>query len=144
MIFYYMVKKAVVFGGYSMDYSWIDGYCLAKAGAEKDYKAEWDAVRYMVKGKMFLMHGGDRDGKEIFTFKLEPEFGALMRSAHQEIVPGYYMNKEHWNSMYTYGSVPRDEVMQMLDRSYHLILGSLSKKQREEVLGGAAGGVKDV
>ena len=43
-----------------MKYGWIDEYCLAKNGAEKDFKIEWNAIRYLIGGKMFALQGGDK------------------------------------------------------------------------------------
>ncbi len=78
--------------------------------------------------------GGDRDEKPIITVKLDPVFGELMRSQYEDIVPGYYMNKEHWNSLYLDGNVPEYVLKDMLDKSYCLILESFSKKVQKEVL----------
>ncbi len=119
-----------------MKYAWMDEYCLAKKGVEKDYKPEWNATRYMIKGKMFVMQGGDKEGKPIVTVKLEPEHGEFLRKQYKDIIPGYYMNKEHWNSLYLEGNVPDEVVRDMLDRSYNLILSSLSKKLQKEILEG--------
>jgi predicted DNA-binding protein (MmcQ/YjbR family) len=77
-----------------MKYQWLDGYCLSKSGAEKDFKEEWDATRYMVGGKMFALQGGDKYGKAIITLKLEPVHGEILRQQYEDIIPGYYMNKE--------------------------------------------------
>ena len=93
-----------------MNYPWIDEYCLSKIGVERDYKTEWQATRYMIRGKMFAMQGGDKEGKPIITIKLSPMDGQALRSQFADIVPGYYMNKEHWNSLYLEGSVPDDIV----------------------------------
>ncbi|HCC34207.1 MAG TPA: DNA-binding protein [Ruminococcaceae bacterium] len=117
-----------------MKYDWFDAYCLAKNGVEKDYKAEWEASRYLIGGKMFVMHGGDKEGKEIITVKLAPEKGRFLRGQYSEIIPGYYMNKEHWNSMYVSGNVPDEVFREMLDDSYELVLKSLTKKARAEIL----------
>ena len=117
-----------------MKYEWIDEYCLAKKGVQKDYKPEWDAVRYRVKDKMFVLQGGDKEGRPIITVKLEPAVGACLRQQFKDIVPGYYMNKEHWNSLYLEGDVPNEIVRDMLDMSYDLVLSSLSKKLRKEIL----------
>lgn len=117
-----------------MKYEWIDAYCLSKKGAEKDFKAEWNATRYMIRGKMFAMMGGDKAGDPIISLKLEPAYGELLRSEYQDIIPGYYMNKVHWNSLYLEGNVPDDIVRDMIDRSYNLILGGLSKKLQQEIL----------
>jgi len=116
-----------------MNYSWIDEYLLKKPGVEKDYKPEWEATRYMIRGKMFGMQGGDKYGKPIFTMKLAPMDGQLLRATYKDIVPGYYMNKEHWNSLYLEGDVPDDVVRDMLVQSYEVLLNSLSKKAQQEV-----------
>lgn len=117
-----------------MKYEWIDEYCVSKQGAEKDYKVEWDAVRFMIRGKMFAMKCGDKEGKPIITIKLEPLLGEFFRNQYPDIVPGYYMNKQHWNSLYLEGNVPDDVVRDMLNKSYNIILQSFSKKIQQEIL----------
>ncbi len=117
-----------------MGYEWIDGYCLSKLGVTKDFKIEWNATRYFVGGKMFAMQGGDKEGKPIFTLKLQPELGDALRTEFIDIVPGYYMNKTHWNSLYLQGTVPDHVVRDMIDKSYEVVLSSLSKKMQEELL----------
>ena len=116
-----------------MGYEWIDQYCLSKKGTQKDYKPEWEATRYMLFGKMYLMAGSDKEGRPIVTFKLPPMDGVLMREQYKDIIPGYYMNKEHWNSMYLEGTVPDDVVKDMLDESYRILLTSLTKKAQKEI-----------
>lgn len=116
-----------------MKYDWADEYCLAKKGVEKDYKAEWEADRYMIKGKMFAMRGADKEGKPILTVKLEPVYGESLRQAHKDIVPGYYMNKLHWNSLYLEGDVPDGVLRDMLDNAYDTVLRAFSKKALAEI-----------
>lgn len=117
-----------------MGYEWFDEYCVSKIGVKKDYKEEWGATRYMIDGKMFLLHGGDQNGKAIITVKLEPMNGEMLRSQFTDIIPGYYMNKVHWNSLYLEGSVPDDVVRKMIDESYSLIVASLPKKVQKALL----------
>lgn len=119
-----------------MKYEWINDYCLSKKGAEKDFKVEWEAIRYLIGGKIFAMQGGDKDKKSIITLKCEPLFGRALREQNQYIVAGYYMNKEHWNSVYLDGDVSDDILKQMIDMSYELVLNSLSKKMQREIVGG--------
>ncbi|WP_315118184.1 MmcQ/YjbR family DNA-binding protein [uncultured Clostridium sp.] len=116
-----------------MRYGWLDEYCFSKKGAEKDFKVEWDATRYLIRGKMFAMQGGDKNKKAIITLKCKPMFGQLLREKYEHIIPGYYMNKEHWNSVYLEGDVPDDVLKQMIDMSYELVLNSLSKKKIREI-----------
>ena len=120
-----------------MKYEWLDEYCLSKKGAEKDFKLEWNATRYMIRGKMFAMQGGDKYGKPIITVKLEPLFGEILRKQYKDIIPGYYMNKEHWNSLYLDGDVPDAVLKDMLDKSYTILLASFSNKAQNEIAGGA-------
>ncbi len=117
-----------------MNYEWLDDYCLTKKGAEKDFKMEWDATRYLIGGKMFALQGGDKQKKPIITLKCVPPFGDMLRQEYEYIVPGYYMNKEHWNSVYLEGDVPDAILKQMIDMSYELVLNSLSKKVQKEIL----------
>lgn len=57
-----------------------------------------------------------------------------MRKQYEDIVPGYYMNKVHWNSVNPDGEVPDDLLKDLLDKSYQLVLGGLSKKKQQEIL----------
>lgn len=118
-----------------MEYKWLDEYCFNKKGGEKDFKEEWNATRYLIRGKMFVMKGGDKEGKAIITVKCEPSFSRFLRDEYEHIVPGYYMNKEHWNSVYVDGNVPDEVVKQMIDMSYNLVITSLSKKVQKEIIG---------
>jgi len=114
-------------------YEWADAYILSKKSVEKDFKAEWGVFRYMIRGKMFVMRGGDKNGSPILTMKLDPELGLLLRERYTDIVPGYYTNKDHWNSLYLEGDVPDEIVRDMLDKSYEALLRSFSKKVQEEI-----------
>lgn len=118
-----------------MNYDWLNEYCLNKNGSEKDFKEEWNATRYLIRGKMFVMKGGDKEGNPIITIKCEPSFGRFLRDEYKDIIPGYYMNKEHWNSVYIDGKVPDNVVKQMIDMSYSLIVSSFSKKIQKEITG---------
>ena len=117
-----------------MNYEWLDEYCLSKKGTIKDFKVEWNATRYLIGGKMFAMQGGDKHKKAIVTLKCDPLFTRSLREQYQHIVAGYYMNKEHWNSLYLDGDVPDDVLKQMIDMSYELVLGNLSKKVQKEII----------
>lgn len=119
-----------------MKYDWIDEYLLAKPGTEKDLQPEWNWVRYKIDGKMFSAVCLSDDNAPVYiTLKLEPLEGQFMREQYEDIIPGYYMNKTHWNSVRADGNVPDEVLKDMLDKAYSLILGSLSKKRQKEILG---------
>ena len=119
-----------------MKYEWMDEYSLQRPGAVKDYKDEWGAFRYMVGGKFFALLGGDKAGKPIVSLKLEPALGSMLREQYPDIIPGYYLNKEHWNSVYLEGDTPDDVLRMMIDESYRLVLGGLPKKVQREIADG--------
>lgn len=107
-------------------------YGLTKKGAREDFKIEWNAARLLIEDKMFAMICEDKEGKPIFTLKCNPELAELYRKQYKDVIPGYYMNKTHWNSIYIGGDVPDSALKEMLDMSYNLILESLPKKIKEQ------------
>ena len=121
-----------------MKYSWMDDYLMAKPGVTKDLQAEWNWIRYKVGEKMFAaICLDDATGKAMYiTLKLDPAEGEFLRQQYADIIPGYYMNKTHWNSVKAEGTVPDDLLREMLEKSYQLVLGSLSKKKQREILEG--------
>lgn len=119
-----------------MNCGFLENYMLSKKGITKEYKAEWEAFRYMLLDKMVVMEGCDNTGREILTFKCEPAYGELLRNTYKDIVPGYYMNKVHWNSVYKDGDVPEEVVKDMADQSYKLILSGFSKKKQADIAAG--------
>ena len=121
-----------------MKYTWMDEYLLAKKGVTKDLQADWNWIRYQVGGKMFAALCLDDGGKPVYiTLKLRPEEGEFWRGQYGDVIPGYYMNKTHWNSINPDGQVPDDILRDMLDESYTLVLGGLSKKMQREIFGEA-------
>ncbi len=119
-----------------MRYTWIDAYLLGKKGVTKDFKAEWNWIRYHVGEKMFAAICLDANGEpSLITLKAEPADGELLRAQYADIIPGYYMNKVHWNSIRPDGAVPDALMQNLLDKSYALVLGGLTKKKQKEILG---------
>ena len=83
-----------------MRYSWIDDYLMAKPAVTKDFKTEWNWIRYFIGGKMFAAVLLNKENKPYYiNLKLEPLEGDFLRRQYEDIVPGYYSNKQHWNSI---------------------------------------------
>jgi len=124
-----------------MKYQWLDSYLLQKPGAERDFKIEWQWHRYLVRGKMFAAvctpgreHPLHR-GRTMVILKCDPLLAELFRQKYPDVVPGFYCDKRHWNSVYLDGEVPDDVLRQMCDMSYLLVLKKLPKKVQREILG---------
>lgn len=120
-----------------MRYTWIDEYLLSKTGVTKDLQKDWNWIRYHIGGKMFAAVCLDENDKPYYiTLKLEPDEGDFLRQQYEDIIPGFYMNKMHWNSIKPDGEVPDDLLKDLLDKSYQLVLGGLSKKKQREIMEG--------
>ena len=118
-----------------MKYPWIDEYLLSKKGVTRDLQESWNWIRYHVGGKMFAAICLNEENKPYYiNLKLEPLEGDYFRSQYEDVSPGYYSNKVHWNSINPDGSLPDELLKNMLDKSYQLVLGGLSKKKQREIL----------
>ena len=118
-----------------MKYEWIEDYLMDKKGVKKDFKVEWQWHRYQIMNKLFAAICHDKDGKHIVSLKCDPTLGSMLRGKYPDIMPGFYMNKVHWNSVDLNGKVPTKILKDMIDQSYQLILASLSKKLQKEITG---------
>ena len=119
-----------------MRYNWLDEYLLSKPGVTKNLQTDWNWIRYLIGGKMFVaVCLGAEEKPYYITLKLEPAEGAFLREQYSDIIPGYYCNKEHWNSVRPDGEVPDDVLRTMLDHAYRAVLTSLSRNAQREALG---------
>ena len=101
-----------------MPYPWIDDYLLLKPGVTKDLQPDWNWIRYQIGGKLFAaVCLDDQDQPYYITLKLDPAEGDFLRGQYEDILPGYYMNKTHWNSVRVQGSVPDDLLRNLLDEA---------------------------
>lgn len=92
-------------------------------------------IRYQIGGKLFAAVCFDSaNNPKYITLKLKPEEGDFLRQQYTDIIPGYYMNKIHWNSVKADGEVPDEILKDMLDKSYQLVLSSFSRKKQKEIL----------
>lgn len=119
-----------------MRYHWRDAYLLGKPGVTKDLLPDWNCIRYQVSGKMFAAICFDaRDEPYYINLKLEPIEGEFWRGQYEDVIPEYYCNRMHWNSIKPDGAVPDGILRDMLDKSYALALVGLSKIRQREILG---------
>ena len=122
-------------------YAWLDEYLLSMPGATKDFKLEWGWFRYLIGGKMFAatcQPGPEYKAyvcRELLTLKCEPLLAEALRNEYADIIPGFYMDKRNWNSIYLDGDVPETVLRDLCERSYSLVFSKLTKKVREEING---------
>ncbi len=118
-----------------MKYPWIEEYLMDKPGVTKDIQRDWNWIRFQLGGKMFAAICMDDNNRPYYiTLKLEPFEGDFWRKQYEDIIPGYYMNKTHWNSVKADGDVPDDILKDLLDHAYQIVFEGLSKKKQKEIL----------
>ncbi|MGZ3810145.1 MAG: MmcQ/YjbR family DNA-binding protein [Mucilaginibacter sp.] len=109
----------------------IRDHCLAKPGVTEGLPFGEDTLVFKVGEKIFLLIS-IADSTH-FNVKCDPELAVELRERHTEVQPGYHMNKKHWNTIYTEGSLTRRQLSEMIDHSYDLVLKSLPKSIRENI-----------
>jgi predicted DNA-binding protein (MmcQ/YjbR family) len=115
-----------------MDIEQLRAYCLSKPGVVETLPFGPDTLVYKVGGKAFLLTGLD-DESFRFNVKCDPEKAVGLREEFSSVLPGYHMNKKHWNTIVVDGSVSVRQLKEWIDHSYQLIVESLSRKTRKEL-----------
>jgi predicted DNA-binding protein (MmcQ/YjbR family) len=107
--------------------------CGTKPGSAEDYPFGDEVAVFKVAGKMFaLVPLGPAPGS--VSLKCDPGLAADLRGRYAAITPGYHLNKRHWNTVALDGSVPDEEVLELVDHSYDLVLVGLTRAQREQLI----------
>lgn len=106
-------------------------YCLQKPGTTEGLPFGEDTLVFKVGEKIFLLTSLDTGNR--FNAKCDPERAIELREQFDEIIPGYHMNKKHWNTVYMNGQLTRKQLNELIDHSYELVLSSLPKKLQEEI-----------
>ncbi|MBK1790068.1 MmcQ/YjbR family DNA-binding protein [Persicirhabdus sediminis] len=107
-------------------------YCLSLAEVEETTPFGVDVLVYKVCGKMFALSAVD-DVPSRVNLKCEPGRAVELRDQYEAILPGYHMNKKHWNTVLLDGSVPADLLRELIDHSYQLVVAGLKKADRERL-----------
>lgn len=104
-------------------------YCLAKKGVTEHFPFDEVTLVFKVGGKMFALCALDTLVTQV-NLKCDPERSIALREHYHAILPGYHMNKNHWNTLILDGSIPLTLVKELIDHSYNLILQSLPAAKR--------------
>ena len=116
-------------------YQWLDELLMKQPATEKEFQHAWQAYKYLLRSKMYAYIGiNDQSKRPIITLKLEPLYSDMLRRDYNDIVPGYYMNKLHWSTVYLNGDVPLEVIADMVCASHKLVLASLNKKAQQEIM----------
>lgn len=115
-----------------IDRAALRGYCLSRKSARAEFPFGPEAEVFKVMGKMFALIPVDANPPTI-NLKCDPALAEMLRQTYPTVTPGYHMNKRHWNTVMVDGSIPDDEVLEMIDHSYGLVVKGLRKADRERL-----------
>jgi predicted DNA-binding protein (MmcQ/YjbR family) len=106
-------------------------YCLSKQGVTEEFPFDSQTLVFKVMGKMFAL--ADVDLFESVNLKCDPDRALELRERHPEIMPGYHMNKKHWNTVAMEGALPDKLIRELIDHSYELVVAKLPTRLKTEL-----------
>ena len=105
---------------------------LKKKGTTEETPFGPEALVYKVMGRMFALIAWEENPLHI-TLKCDPDFALALRAKYPAISAGYHMSKKHWNTIILDSSIPENEILEMIDDSYALVVKKLKKVDREKL-----------
>jgi predicted DNA-binding protein (MmcQ/YjbR family) len=104
-------------------------HCLSFPGAQETFPFGANTSVFKVGGKMFAL--SQLSAAELrISLKCEPALAEQLREAHAEVIPGYHLNKRHWNTVIIDGSLPEQMIKDMIEDSYDLVVSNLPEPDR--------------
>lgn len=98
-------------------------YCLSKPDVEETLPFGPDTLVFKVKGKVFLLTGLETHPVQ-FNVKCDPDLAVELRERYPDtVLPGYHMNKKHWNTVIVDGQLSGKILREFIDESYRLVRG---------------------
>lgn len=104
-------------------------YCLSKEYCTEDTPFGPDTLVFRIAGKIFGLTSLDTEECRI-NLKCEPDYAIELREKYNFVLPGFHMNKMHWNTILT-EKAPSNIVKTLIDHSYERVINGLSKKEKE-------------
>ena len=115
-----------------MDLEEFRTYCFGKSAVSESFPFDNRTLVFKVAGKIFALT--DIECFDSVNLKCNPEMAIELREKHAFITPGYHMNKKHWNTViFEGGSIPRKELLWLLDHSYEQVVKGMPKKLQQEL-----------
>jgi predicted DNA-binding protein (MmcQ/YjbR family) len=112
-----------------IDYELVQTYCLSKPYTQETYPFGQEPLVVKVGGKMFALISPDS-----VSLKCDPAIALNLREQNPEAIkPGYHLNKKHWNTIMFGPIISEEEIQDMIDHSYELVVRGLTKAQREQM-----------
>ena len=114
-----------------MDIDTYRSHCLQKKGVTEEFPFDHHTLVYKVMGKIFTL--AHMEPFDRINLKCSPELALQLRENYEGVTPGYHMNKKHWNTVSTDGSIPEKTICQWIDTAYELVVDKLPKKDKQKL-----------
>jgi len=105
-----------------MDHKTVEEYILSMPNAKLDYPFGKEVADYKVNDKMFALISEGKTPVNL-SLKCDPVLAQTLREKYETIMPGYHLNKKHWNTMILSGQLPWPDVQDLIRHSYQLVSG---------------------
>lgn len=112
----------------NMNIEEIRDYCLAKKDVAEGFPFGEETLVFKVNDKIFLLAALTRSPLQ-FNVKCDPARAIQLREDHDAIIPGYHMNKKHWNTVICDNTLNKKLILEMIDHSYELVAGTKTKRK---------------
>jgi predicted DNA-binding protein (MmcQ/YjbR family) len=103
--------------------------CLSLRGAEETFPFGPENSVFKVAGKVFALSRLTQSPLRV-SLKCEPGLAEQLREAHAAVLPGYHLNKRHWNTVIIDGTLPDQMISDMVEDSYDLVVSKLPATRR--------------
>ena len=103
-----------------MDHRTVEDYMLSLPNARLDYPFGKEVAVYKAGDKMFALISEGKTPVRL-SLKGDPQLNQLLRDKYEEVMPGYHLNKKHWNTMVLTGQLGWEEVQGLIRHSYELV-----------------------
>lgn len=98
----------------------VEEYVLSMPNAKLDYPFGENTAVYKVSDKMFALISEKSDPVRI-SLKCDPVLAETLREKYESVMPGYHLNKKHWNTIVLSGQLEWPEVQDLIRHSYGLV-----------------------
>lgn len=113
-----------------MNFADLDELCRSFADAVLEHPFGPDVAVYKVAGKLFALAPHDADPVRV-NLKCEPALADQLRTSYPGVIlPGYHMNKRHWNTVVLDGTLSNQMVVELVEDSYDLVVEGLPAARR--------------
>jgi predicted DNA-binding protein (MmcQ/YjbR family) len=105
-------------------------YCLSLLGTDEQFPFGPETSVFKVAGKIFALSRLSQHPLRV-SLKCDPSLAEELRKAHPTVIPGYHLNKRHWNTVIIDGSLSDEIISDMIEDSYDLIVSKLPRAQQK-------------